>query len=968
MSPDSSAPTPRNPPSPGRPSRWLLALGAVFLLVGASSIAYLVFFAAPSSRAEALSDWEARLGAMANDRRVAIERWARDLRSDAETMAQYPTAVYILSGRSGPPYPFDPDRGARTHLQELLDGFVEVHRFATAAVYDSTAELIVGTNAPGSAGARFGGLVRAVIDDGESRVQLGGGRDARVAVSTPIRDGGGRLRGAALVEVDPAAFLYRLLTQQPAPSRTGETLLVTAEDGQLVYISPLRKAEYVPGALRLSSGAEEVAGAAAAGGATGLGRYLDYEGDEVMAVTQPIAGTDWALVAKVDMDEVLAEYYAELRGVVAAISGLLVGILGLSFGIWRWQSQRFASTVLRERARFAAVLDNANDPIFFFSASGRILDLNQRAEEYYGYSRHRLLGQSAEFLRSETDRARATDHLSAALERGTVMVEAEHQLADGTAVPVEISTRRTTIEGERVLISIVRDIRDRKAAEDALRKTEERYRTLVENLPDLVSRFGPDLRCAFVSSPAADRSPFPVDDPVGRTFREMGLPDDVAAPLHAALRAVFETGESREVEVAIPGEQEDRTFDWRIVPERGPSGAVTSAVSIVRETTERQALAHQLQQSQKMEAVGRLAGGVAHDFNNILTSIQGHAALALEELEPIDPLRSDLEEIVRSAERASSLTRQLLAFSRRQIVRSRAVDVGKIVAGMENMLRRLIGENIALEVRVDGAVSPTIQADPSQIEQVVLNLAVNARDAMPEGGRLRIEVDTTGEPGEPGTVCLRVVDTGVGMDPDTMDRIFEPFYTTKEAGKGTGLGLSTVYGIVEQTGGMIEVESEPGGGTELEIRFPTVGSEPARPDTLEEDALAATEAGAATVLLVEDEDGVRALARRVLEREGHRVFTARSGVEALELAGEVDQELDLLLTDMVMPGMDGRELARRVQAMHPDCQVLLMSGYTEDTVIREQRLDLNTRFIGKPFTPRELIGHVADILTTRSGG
>src|SRR5690606_6738766 len=375
----------------------------------------------------------------------------------------------------------------------------------------------------------------------------------------------------------------------------------------------------------------------------------------------------------------------------------------------------------------------------------------------------------------------------------------------------------------------------------------------------------------------------------------------------------------------------------------------------------------------KLEAVGRLAGGIAHDFNNILTAVGGHAALLLEEIPPGDPLRADLEEIKRGVDRATSLTRQLLAFSRKQVLKPRVLDLTSVVAETEQMLRRLIGEDIDLRTSAEPGLGRVL-ADPGQIQQVILNLAVNARDAMPDGGRLSIElanVDVDEEMARrhvpeqpPGRyVRLTVSDTGTGIPHHIQPHIFEPFFTTKEKGKGTGLGLSTVYGIVKQSGGFIWVYSEPGQGATFKIYLPRVDA-PAEQTPAPQPEVAA-HAGEETILLVEDEPAVRDLAQRILRRKGYRVIVASNGREALDLVERQEGPIGLLVTDLIMPQMDGRELAQRLAALRPGLPVLFMSGYTGDTIAQRGVLDPDVAFIEKPFSPEGLARKVREILDAR---
>jgi len=377
----------------------------------------------------------------------------------------------------------------------------------------------------------------------------------------------------------------------------------------------------------------------------------------------------------------------------------------------------------------------------------------------------------------------------------------------------------------------------------------------------------------------------------------------------------------------------------------------------------------QLLQAQKMDAVGQLAGGIAHDFNNLLTVITGRSEILLEDLPGQDPARPQVELIKRTAQRAAALTQQLLAFSRKQILQPVAVDLNVVVTRIEPMLRRLIGEHVAVSAALEPALG-TVSADLTQLDQIIVNLAVNARDAMPGGGQITFstanvelaETDARRHPGlRPGRyVMLAVSDTGMGMDASTQAHIFEPFFTTKEPGKGTGLGLSMVYGIAQQSGGYVWVDSQPGHGATFRIYLPRVeaaaqaaGPTPtrARPDR-----------GSETVLLVEDEADLRDLAREILEAHGYAVLTAGGPEEALRLVAGFGDPIHLLLTDVVMPQMSGRELATRLAPGHPDMKVLYMSGYTDDVIVGHGVLDPGLAFLAKPFTPRTLAGKVRDVL------
>jgi len=516
---------------------------------------------------------------------------------------------------------------------------------------------------------------------------------------------------------------------------------------------------------------------------------------------------------------------------------------------------------------------------------------------------------------------------------------------------------------------------DKHAAESALRINERRFRALVEESWDAIALFGSDGSILY-GSPATTRLlGYDLSEFVGRNAMELIHPDDRAdvllhlqdvmggprARVHVAARVRHKNGSWRYLEGVFTNLLDD------------PS--VAAIVNNYRDVTDRRILEEQVMLSQKMEAIGRLAGGVAHDFNNILTAIGGYTDLLMADLPPDDRRRHDVEEIYQAAQRAAGLTQQLLAFSRRQVLQPKVININALVPDIEKMLRRLIGEDILFATVLHPHLG-NVRADPGQLEQVIVNLAVNARDAMPDGGRLTIETRNVELDAEyavdhptvkPGRyVMLAVTDSGVGMDEETKSRIFEPFFTTKVRGKGTGLGLATVYGIVQQTGGHIWPYSEPGRGTTMRVYLPRVDA-PVDPIEHPSDPAPDTLRGSETLLVVEDEAPVRAVTRQLLERNGYTVIEAPDGPAALALVDGAagSRRIDLLLTDVIMPGMSGRELADKLRARRPNVRVLFMSGYTDDAVVRHGMLEPGLAYLEKPFRPPVLLKKVRGVLQSK---
>lgn len=497
-----------------------------------------------------------------------------------------------------------------------------------------------------------------------------------------------------------------------------------------------------------------------------------------------------------------------------------------------------------------------------------------------------------------------------------------------------------------LLVRSIRYATERGRAIEALERREEHYRSLIENSMDLISILNLDGTIRYVSPSHERILGYPLDELVGKNVLGFVHPHD-----KARVQGALESGNNGQ-----PVECRARHADgsWRVLESfsrdlshvAGVNGMVVNA----RDITERKRLEEQLHHSQRLEAVGRLAGGVAHDFNNLLMVITGYSHMLLDAMHPSDPARQDLEQVVKASERATDLTRQLLAFSRRQGVRAALVSVNTLIGEMERMLRRVLGSEIELTIRLAPDLK-SVRADPGQIEQVILNVVVNARDAMPGGGQLAIETKNCGAGKGGDCVTIAIADTGVGMGPQVLSRVFEPFFTTKE--HGTGLGLATSYGIIKENGGDLRVESAPGLGTKFYIDLPVTEH---APEELESAVEKRAPRGTETILLVEDEDPVRRVVESMLRRHGYQVLASASAADALAAAERHAGAIDLLITDIMLPGMSGRKMAECLAAGRPGMRVLYVSGFG-DTSAQD-----DAHFLQKPFSTEELATKIREVL------
>jgi PAS domain S-box-containing protein len=624
---------------------------------------------------------------------------------------------------------------------------------------------------------------------------------------------------------------------------------------------------------------------------------------------------------------------------------------------------------------FEQLLEAAPDAMVGVDGQGRIVLVNSQAEAVFDYPRDQLLGETVEMLVPERFRAAHPGHRAGyfAEPRTRPMgadVELYGRRRDGSEFPAEISLSSIEADGGRLATAAIRDISERRAV-------ERKFEQFLDFAPDGIVGISPSGEIVLVNQQAEALFGYAREEMIGELVEMLvparyrdahpghrdgyfGAPRPRAMGAGVELSAVRKDGTEFPVEISLSSIETEE-------------GVIATAgvrdISDRAESEREKALNEQLAQARRLESVGQLAGGIAHDFNNILGVIMNYAEFVADELDADSQARQDVEEIRRAAERAAALTRQLLIFSRREVVKPELLYLRDVIAELENLLRRALGERVELSTRFGKDRCP-FEADPGQIEQVLVNLAVNARDAMPDGGRLVIEVDraeldeeyTYMHPDtEPGTyVRLKVSDTGTGMDAETIQRAFEPFFTTKGKGEGTGLGLATVYGIVTGAGGRIDIYSELGVGTTVKIHLPASSAAPSEGESRAKERPAGN---GEVILVVEDEADVRRMAERILSRGGYSVISIGDGEKAVEVCEQADQQIDLLLTDVIMPGLLGTELVERIKAIRPQLGVIFMSGYSHevlapDTLAKQK----SATFIEKPFNAGELLRAVRGLL------
>lgn len=638
-------------------------------------------------------------------------------------------------------------------------------------------------------------------------------------------------------------------------------------------------------------------------------------------------------------------------------------------------SQQAARSALRSEARYEAILKSAVDGIVTIDDAGIIDSVNPATERMFGYRADELIGRNVKILMPSPYHEEHDGYLDRYLETAEKKIigigrEVVGRRKDGSVFPLDLAVSEVVLEGSRSFVGLLRDITERKEFEEALRRERDFAEGLVETARVIVLVLDPEGRIVRYNPYMERISGYPLDEVRGQHWFPKFVPEREHRRIRRVFKRALETKPtSAIVNPIITKDGTERVVEWHNTSLHDANGNVTGVLATGQDITERSNLESQLRQAQKMEAVGRLAGGVAHDFNTLLGSIFGYSEMVLDQLGAEHPQRRAIEQILRGAERGAKLTRQLLAFSRRQVLRPRLLDLNTVIGEMEDMLRRLMTEDIELAFELEPQLG-RVKVDSGQIEQVIMNLIVNAADAQPQGGRIVIatanrdinagHADRSAVLVAGRYVMLGVRDAGTGMDDETRSRAFEPFFTTKAQGKGTGLGLSTVYGIVRQSGGGVVIDSAPGRGTCVNIYL--LRSEDEVEDAPREAPPEAPGKGSETLLLVEDDEMFLELTGEVLESQGYQVLSASSPSEALAISRRHPEPIHLLVTDMVMPEMTGRDLARRLTEERPQLVVLLMSGYSDEILEERGAADADRAFIQKPFSTKDLARAVRELL------
>ncbi len=905
-----------------------------------------------------------------------IQQWRRDELAAVTTLAQTPgfaASVAAIAGRG-------PSQVERARLLEYLRIGITPSRRTDALVVAANGEVLASVgDDPAPLVTPASRRAIAAVFGGEPGALSGFFLDthhvARLDAAAAIRTASGRAVAAVLLRSDARASLT------PRPPRTAEAysdidsyVVERAGDSVLVLTDRLVSPDTAPLEL-VPMSHTNVAVVQAVMGKRGIYQSRSRRTGEMVVDMRPIPGSPWFLVTWGHAEAQTAAIRRQIVLVVVAVAILiLLTGAGVAHEYRHRQAAAYRALYESERQRrvgeerLRAIVDAEPECVKVVDRSGAILEMNTaglamlEADSLADVRRQPL---ESYILPPHRDAFRALHRRVMTGESGVL----EFEVVGLRGTPRWLETHAVPLRDKNgdveALLGVTRDVTDRRRSDAELQLQSSALNAAADAI--VITDRGGTIQ--WVNSAFVALTGYSADEAVGRNPRALvksGAHDD------AFYRHMWETilaGRAWRGELTNRRKDGTRYLEEQtITPVRASSETITHFVAVKRDISAQRELEAQFLQAQKMETVGRLAGGVAHDFNNLLTVINGTAEILLTQAGPGDANAADLETIANAGNRAAQLTRQLLAFSRKQMLQTEPMHLNTSLRGMDAMLRRMVGEDVNVELQLADDLD-LVRADPGQLDQVILNLVVNGRDAMPQGGKLTIETrnvessdaNTAAHPTlQPGRhVLLAISDTGFGMDDATRERIFEPFFTTKELGRGTGLGLSTVYGIVKQSGGSISVISEIGRGTTFKIFLPSVDANVVHPTPA---SVPGAHAGTETVLVVEDESALRQLAARALSAAGYVVLTAATGEEAAAILDGHRGQVDLMLTDVVLPGISGRELAAQVAPRHPGLRVLFTSGYTDDTVLRHGVTAQTAKFLAKPYTVGALTRKIREIL------
>lgn len=975
--------------------RWVVTLlGGAAVLVMLMGV---LFYRA--QKQDLIRDAEAKLEAIARLKVDQITAWRAERLADAAILANSPLFIEGVEAWLTSPSPEKAEP-----LLARFSAYIEHYHYSNVLLVDVTGKVLL--RYQGEAGTIHPDAIQILTEAIQQKKPLFvdlhvhlDDKNPHLAVIAPLfQESDTELPpiGAVILQYEAEQFLYPMLQAWPTPSPSAETLLVRRDGGDVLFLNELRHQAETALALRIPLSESKVPAVMAALGREGVVHGVDYRGIHVVSVLRAIPDSPWHMVAKMDEDEIYADWRFRARMIILLTLAFMAALIIGAFLVWqRNEADYFKNLAQAQQALWSSeernriTLMSIGDGVITTDASGNIEFMNPVAETLTGWKLSEAAGRSLEEvfrIINEESRETVENPVNRVLREGVVVGLANHTLLiskDGTERPIADSGAPIRVEQGAMtgVVLVFRDQSEERATQKQLQEREEFITTVLDHLPIgiAVNSVAPTVEFTYMN----DNFP-----KIYQTTREaLRSPDQFWEAVYEdpayreeIKRRVIEDCESgdparmewREIPITRGGERIACVIA-RNVPVPGESfmiSMVWDISDVKQQTEEKEKLQEQLMQSQKMEAVGRLAGGVAHDYNNMLTAILGHAELAQNGLSADDPILEHIGHILDAAQRSAELTRQLLAFARKQTIAPKEIDLNEMISSMLNMLGRLIGEDIGLQWKPTADLWP-VNMDPAQVDQILVNLIVNARDAITGVGKIIIETGTVVfdeeycqahhgfHPGE--FVLLAVSDNGCGMNAETIANIFEPFFTTKPLGQGTGLGLATVYGIVKQNNGFINVYSEPGQGTTVKIYLPRAeeGS-----GLLEHVDRAPREifGGTETVLLVEDEAILLQLTQRLLEQLGYHVLSADRPAKALEIAREYEAEIQVLITDVVMPEMSGRDLWSELVKIRPSLKCLFVSGYTANVIAHQNILDEGVHFLQKPFTRQSLADKVREVL------